>query len=71
MSAAKRRGRWQGGGATDSTQIRQGVPNAVSGILQNERREAARSLARRGRRRQYSSTARRPQRSQRHFDSTS
>jgi hypothetical protein len=33
MSAAKRRGRWQGGAAAGSTQVRQGVPNAASGIL--------------------------------------
>ena len=33
MSAAKRLGRWQGGGAADSTQVRQGVPSAASGIL--------------------------------------
>ena len=33
MSAALRRGRWQGGGAADSTDVRQGATNAASGIL--------------------------------------
>ncbi len=33
MSVAERRGRWQGGGAADSTGVRQGDPNAGSGIL--------------------------------------
>jgi hypothetical protein len=33
MSAAKRLGRWQGGGAADSAQVRQGVHYAASGIL--------------------------------------
>ncbi len=33
MSDAKRRGRWVGGGAADSTDVRQGAPNTASGIL--------------------------------------
>lgn len=33
MSIAKRCGRWQGGGAADSTNVRQGDSNAASGIL--------------------------------------
>lgn len=33
MSVAERRGRWQGGDAADSTDVRQGDPNAASGIL--------------------------------------
>ena len=33
MSVAERRDRWQGGGAADSTDVRQGDPNAASGIL--------------------------------------
>ena len=33
MSVAERRGRWQGGGAADSAVVRQGEPNAGSGIL--------------------------------------
>jgi hypothetical protein len=33
MSVAKRRGRWQGGGAEDSSAVRQGDLNAGSGIL--------------------------------------
>ncbi len=33
MSAAKRRGRWQGGDTADSTDDRQGGTNAASGML--------------------------------------
>ena len=33
MSAAKQRGRWQGGDAADSAEVWQGAPNAASGIL--------------------------------------
>ena len=33
MSIARRCGRWQDGGAADSTDVRQGDTNAASGIL--------------------------------------
>ena len=37
MSTAKRYGRWQGGGAEDSTDVRRSAPNAASGDPADER----------------------------------